>query len=583
MTMTKSAKASRPPTKKMRCAIYTRKSSDEGLEQAFNSLDAQREACAAFILSQKHEGWTVLPTLYDDGGFSGGTMDRPALQRLLSDIREGKVDVVVVYKIDRLTRSLFDFAKIVEAFDARGVSFVSITQQFNTTTSMGRLTLNVLLSFAQFEREVAGERIRDKIAASKKKGMWMGGLPSLGYDVQNRKLVVNEDEAGTVVHIFRRYVELRSVRALKEELEAAGIRSKLRLLADGSPFGGQRLSRGALYLMLQNRIYRGEITHKGNAYPGEHQPIVDKVLWDQVQAILAENRVDREVGSYAKQPSLLVGLAFDETGERLTPSHAVKKGTRYRYYVSRSLIMGTAKDQSKGRRIPAGNLENLVISELRTFLADQGAILDAIGDQLADGAAQNRLIKRGRQIAEELGMLAPDQIRAMLMAFVSRVDITPDRVEIAIRRRPLAELLGAQLLEPTRQGAKSDTESDDILTLKVKARLQRVGREMRMLVENSDDQTRADPGLLRIIARAHDIQARLMQNTDLTVHAIAHQERVSANYIYRLLRLPSLAPDIVTSIINGKNPPQLTAKKLMRLTPQIPVDWAEQRKTLGFQ
>src|SRR6187401_318750 len=222
----------RRAAKKMRCAIYTRKSSEEGLEQTFNSLDAQREACAAFVLSQKHEGWTLLSTLYDDGGYSGGTLDRPALQRLLADIADAKVDVVVVYKIDRLTRSLFDFAKIVEAFDARGVSFVSVTQQFNTTTSMGRLTLNVLLSFAQFEREVAGERIRDKIAASKKKGMWMGGLPSLGYDVQNRKLVVNEKEARTVLQIFRRYVELRSVRALQAELDAAGIRSKHRTFAD---------------------------------------------------------------------------------------------------------------------------------------------------------------------------------------------------------------------------------------------------------------------------------------------------------------------------------------------------------------
>ena len=398
--MAKSANPSRPPTRKMRCAIYTRKSSEDGLEQAFNSLDAQREACAAFVLSQKHEGWTVLSTLYDDGGFSGGTMDRPALQRLLGDLREGKVDVVVVYKIDRLTRSLFDFAKIVEAFDARGVSFVSITQQFNTTTSMGRLTLNVLLSFAQFEREVAGERIRDKIAASKKKGMWMGGLPSLGYDVQNRKLVVNEEEASTVVHIFRRYVELRSVRVLQEELDAAGIRSKRRILADGTPFGGQKLSRGALYLMLQNRIYRGEITHKGNAYPAEHQPIVDEVLWDQVQAILAENRVDRATGADAKQPSLLAGLIFDESGERLTPSHAVKKGTRYRYYVSRSLIVGTAKDKSTGRRIPAANLETLVITKLRSFLADEGAVLNVIRQEHVEGAAQSRLIARGRQNRE---------------------------------------------------------------------------------------------------------------------------------------------------------------------------------------
>ena len=567
----------------MRCAIYTRKSSEEGLEQAFNSLDAQREACAAFILSQKHEGWTVLPTMYDDGGFSGGTMERPALKRLLGDIAAGKVDVVVVYKIDRLTRSLFDFAKIVEAFDAKGVSFVSITQQFNTTTCMGRLTLNVLLSFAQFEREVTGERIRDKIAASKKKGMWMGGLPALGYDVQNRKLVVNEQEALTVRHIFRRYVQLRSVRALQAELDGAGIRSKRRIFADGTQFGGQKFSRGALYLMLQNRIYRGEITHKGNAYPGEHPAIVEKALWDEVQAVLAENRVDRAAGSDAKHPSLLAGMAFDETGERLTPSHAVKKGTRYRYYVSTSLITGAAKDRSKGRRIPAANLESLVITRLRTFLADRGAILDAIQNEHPDGAEQNRLIRRGRQIAEELGTLAPDQIRAMLMALLSRVDIKSDRVEINIRRCRLAALLAAQSIDPTTQGRRLTANSDDILTLTVMARLQRVGREMRMLVENTDDQTTADPGLLRIVARAHEIQERLMQNTDLTVHVIASQERVSANYVYRLLRLPSLAPDIITAIVNGKNPPQLTAKKLMRLTPQIPVDWAEQRKLLGFQ
>jgi site-specific DNA recombinase len=571
---------SRRWAKRLRCAIYTRKSSEEGLEQAFNSLHAQREACAAFILSQKHEGWTVLPTLYDDGGFSGGTMDRPALQRLLGDIVAGKVDVVVVYKIDRLTRSLFDFAKIVEAFEAKGVSFVSITQQFNTSTSMGRLTLNVLLSFAQFERELAGERIRDKIAASKKKGMWMGGLPPLGYDIKDRKLVVNEEEARAVLHIFSRYAELRSVRVLKTELEEAGIRSKRRVLADGTHYGGQRLSRGALYLMLQNRIYRGEITHKGNAYSGEHPAIVDQELWDQVQAVLAENRVDREIGSYAKQPSLLAGLVFDETGERLTPSHAVKKGTRYRYYVSRSLIIGTTKDHSKGRRIPAGNLESLVIKRLRALLADQGAILDSIRDEHPDGTSQKRLISRSRQIAEELPTMAPDHTRAMLIAILARVDLKPDHVEIKLRRRSLVELL-QQSTRPSAQGGKSDKE--DLLTLNVKARLQRVGREMRMLVENAHDQTLADPGLLRVIARAHDIHARLMQSTDLTLHAIASKEHVTPGYISRLLRLPLLAPDIVTAIVNGKNPPQLTAKKLMRLALEIPIDWIEQRKLLGFQ
>jgi site-specific DNA recombinase len=566
----------------MRCAIYTRKSSEEGLEQAFNSLNAQREACAAFVLSQKHEGWAVLPALYDDGGFSGGTMDRPALQRLLSDVRAGQVDVVVVYKIDRLTRSLFDFAKIVEAFDARGVSFVSITQQFNTTTSMGRLTLNVLLSFAQFEREVAGERIRDKIAASKKKGMWMGGLPSLGYDVQNRKLVVNKDEARTVVHIFQRYVEFRSVRVLQAELVAAGIRSKRRILADGTPFGGQKLSRGALYLMLQNRIYRGEITHKGNAYPAEHQPIVDEVLWDQVQAIIAGNRVDRVTGADAKRPSLLAGLIFDESGERLTPSHAIKKGTRYRYYVSRSLIVGTAKDKSTGRRIPASHLETLIITKLRSFLADEGEILDAIRHEYTEANVQARLIARGLKIAKEIEFLTPDRVRAMLMTLISRVDIRPDGVEISVPRSRLVEMLETDSIDLVTQRGTPDNEVKDVLTLTVWARLQRVGREMKMLVENTDDQKEADPALLRIVARAHDIQEHLMQKSGVTLHAIASREHVTPGYVSRLLRLSSLAPDIITSIINGKNPPQLTAKKLMRLALEIPVDWTAQRKLLGF-
>ncbi len=443
---------------------------------------------------------------------------------------------------------------------------------------MGRLTLNVLLSFAQFERELAGERIRDKIAASKKKGMWMGGLPPLGYDVKDRKLMVNDDEARTVLHIFRRYLALKSVRALKTELEEAGIRSKRRILTDGTACGGQKLSRGALYLMLQNRIYRGEITHKGDAYPGEHQAIVDLALWDQVQATFAENRIDRKTGAYAKQPSLLAGLAFDESGERLTPSHAVKKGTRYRYYVSRSLIVGSVKDHAKGRRIPAGNLESLVVNRLRALFMDQGAILDAVRNEHPDGTHQKRLISRGRQIAEEFSSMAPDQTRATLMALLARVDLKPDCVEIKLRRRSLVKLLHAQSTEPS----TPERESDDLLTLKVKARLRRVGREMRMLVENADDQTLADPGLLRIIARAHDIQGRLMQSTDLPLHAIASQERVTPGYVSRLLRLPLLAPDIVTAIVNGKNPPQLTAKKLMRLALQIPIDWSEQRKLLGF-
>ena len=581
--MPKSREPTRCPSRRLRCAIYTRKSSDEGLEQAFNSLDAQREACAAFVLSQKHEGWSVLSTLYDDGGYSGGTLDRPALQRLLVDIGAGKVDVVVVYKIDRLTRSLFDFAKIVEAFDARSVSFVSITQQFNTTTSMGRLTLNVLLSFAQFEREVAGERIRDKIAASKKKGMWMGGLPPLGYDVRDRKLVLNQEEARTLLHIFRRYVELRSVRALKAELDAVGIRSKRRTFADGTVYGGHKLSRGALYLMLQNRIYRGEITHKDSAYPGEHKAIVDKTLWDKVQAVLAENRVDRTTGADAKYPSLLAGLVFDDSGERLTPTHAVKKGTRYRYYVSKSLITGAAEDHSQGRRIPAGNLEGLVIGRLQTFLADEGAMLSVISNAEKNGAEQKRLIARGHQISGEFPTLTPDAVRSILLMLISRIDIRAEHVEIRICRQRLHRLLQARALESSLADRAPASRPGDILKLKVKARLQRVGREMKLVIHNAEDRAAADPGLLRIVARAHDFQERLIQDPDLTVPAIASQERLTIGYLSRLLRLPSLAPDVVTAIINGKHPPELSAKRLMRLALKLPTDWAEQRKLLGFR
>jgi site-specific DNA recombinase len=343
----------------------------------------------------------VLPTLYDDGGFSGGTMERPALKRLIADIEAGQIDVVVVYKVDRLTRALSDFAKLVEVFDRRGVSFVSITQQFNTTTSMGRLTLNVLLSFAQFEREVISERVRDKVAASKKKGLWMGGMPPLGYDVKNRKLVVNETEAKAIVEIYRRYLALKSVHALRDALVDAGIRSKRRLRPDGSEYGSQKFSRGALYLILQNRLYLGEIFHKGNSYPGEHPPIVDKPLWEGVQTVLAANRVERTTGVRGRHPSLLTGMVFDETGERLTPTHAVKKGTRYRYYVSTSLVTGAKRNRSGGRRIPAGNLEALVINRLRTFLTDPGAILDAIASDSHAGSEQGQLIEHGRQIAED--------------------------------------------------------------------------------------------------------------------------------------------------------------------------------------
>jgi DNA invertase Pin-like site-specific DNA recombinase len=552
------------------------------LEQAFNSLDAQREACAAFIQSQKHEGWFALPALYDDGGYSGGTLERPALKRLLADIETGQIDVIVVYKVDRLTRALSDFAKLVDIFDRRGVSFVSITQQFNTTTSMGRLTLNVLLSFAQFEREVIGERVRDKIAASKKKGMWMGGMPPLGYDVKERKLVVNDAETRTVGNIYRRYLALKSVRALAAELAAAGIRSKRRIRPDGIEYGGQKLSRGALYLMLQNRIYRGEIIHQGKSYLGDHPAIIEKPLWDEVQAVLAANRIERAIGARSRHPSLLTGLLFDDKGDRLTPTYSTKKGTRYRYYVSTRLVTGAEMGCSNNVWLPAGNLEGLVIDRLRAFLDDPIALLDALTDELHGGLGRTQLIKRSLQLAEELQAKAPTVVKTLLMRLLYRVNIRPDRIEINLSRHRLAAMLAGQPIDQTTQEPEVKQHAHDIVTLMVPARLKRVGREMRMLVDTADPR-KANVSLLRIIARAHHIQTCLIQNSKLTVHNIARTERVSAAYIYTLLRLPWLAPDITTAIVNGRQPQHLNAMTLMRRASRLPASWAEQRTLFGFR
>ena len=320
---------------RVRCAIYTRKSSDEGLDQNFNSLDAQREACEAYIRSQKHEGWKALPARFDDGGASGGNMERPALQRLLSEIDQGRVDMVVVYKIDRLTRSLADFAKLVDRLDAAGASFVSVTQQFNTSTSMGRLTLNVLLSFAQFEREVTAERIRDKIAASKKKGIWMGGLVPLGYDKNDQGLVINKEEAQIVSTLFEEYLEAGSVRALKDLADMRGFRTKTRTLQSGGVIEGKLFSRGRLYHLLSNPIYIGQIRHKDALYSGLHDAVISEGLWERVQTRLRQNSIDRKSRKNAANPSPLAGKVFDENGAPLTPSHANKNGRRYRYYVSK--------------------------------------------------------------------------------------------------------------------------------------------------------------------------------------------------------------------------------------------------------
>ena len=475
-----------------RCAIYTRKSSEEGLEQEFNSLDAQREACEAYVLSQKGAGWVVLPDMYDDGGISGGTLERPALQRLLTDIAAGRIDTVVVYKVDRLTRSLGDFAKIVDAFDAKGVSFVSVTQQFNTTTSMGRLTLNMLLSFAQFEREVTGERIRDKIAASKQKGMWMGGVVPLGYDVADRKLVINAGEADTVRHIFRCYAILKSVNALKDDLEADDIASKARINRFGRSSGGAAINRGALYRMLQNRIYRGEIAHKGKCHLGLHEPIVDEALWNEVQLALALNRVERVSRSTAASPSLLASLVYDESGDRMSPTHANKKGTRYRYYVSQSLIKGTRpKAPGNACRVPAADLETLVEDRICALLRNGAAIFDSGGDAPAHVGASKGLIAQAAALAQRWPTLAATDKRMILQVLVERIDVRPATVDIIIRPTLLQAVTDAHA--DFAKLATSNVADVPTQSLSVPAIVRRTGIEMKLLIQGSANTKHQEP------------------------------------------------------------------------------------------
>jgi site-specific DNA recombinase len=578
---------SSPTRAKVRCAVYTRKSSEEGLEQEFNSLDAQREACEAYVTSQKHEGWTVLPTLYDDGACSGGTMDRPALQRLLDDIRRGRVDVVVVYKVDRLTRSLADFAKIIEVFDGQRVSFVSVTQAFNTTTSMGRLTLNVLLSFAQFEREVTGERIRDKIAASKKRGMWMGGQSALGYDVKERKLVVNEAEAATVRYIFRRYLELGAVRALRDDLAAAGVVSKCRTAPDGSPYGGQWLSRGALYLMLKNRIYRGEIVHKGNAFPGQHAAIVDEDLWRRVQGHLEENRMERREGDKALEPSLLAGIVFDPTSEPMTPTHAVKKGTRYRYYISRRLITDPATASSQGQRVPASNLEALVIGRLRALLGDPVEILNAIANEESNAPMQKRLRDAAATLSARWEHLPTETQHDFARSILVGVQVHADRIDLDVGSARFASWLlnhgvGEGIVDRNRaSNANSDGSEETLIRLGVPASLKRTGKEMKFIVDGVANSAAADTTLIRLLVRGRKIGKRLFEPNCPPLTRIAREERITASYATRLVRLAFLAPDIVAAILAGKQPARLTANKLMADT-RLPLEWREQRVALGF-
>jgi DNA invertase Pin-like site-specific DNA recombinase len=420
---------SKVPTRKLRCAVYTRKSSEEGLEQEFNSLDAQREACISYIASQRSEGWIALARQYDDGGVSGGTLDRPALKRLLAEIENGLVDVVVVYKIDRLSRALMDFAKLVEIFDRNSVTFVAVTQSFNTTTSMGRLTLNILLSFAQFEREVIGERIRDKIAASRKRGMWMGGVVPLGYRIHERKLVIHDEEAATVRAIFERFVELGSVALLARSLTADGFHTRR-----GNPF-----DKATVYKVLANRVYLGEAVHKGVAYPGEHQAIVDRKLWDKVRSILQESPRTRAGRARTQTPALLKGLLHGPTGRAMSPTHTRRGNKQYRYYVSQS-VLKHGPEACPVRRVPAAEIEAAVINQLRCMLRSPEIIVATWRAARSEikGLSEANVREALERLDPVWDELFPAEQARIVQLLVARVDVGVYGLEIHLRTQGLA-------------------------------------------------------------------------------------------------------------------------------------------------
>ena len=524
--------------KTLRCAIYTRKSSEEGLEQNFNSLHAQRGACEAYVQSQAGEGWIALPALYDDGGFSGGSMERPALKQLMSDLERGIIDIVVVYKVDRLTRSLADFSKIVERFDAKGVSFVSVTQAFNTTNSMGRLTLNVLLSFAQFEREVTGERIRDKIAASKAKGMWMGGRPPLGYDGVDQKLQINEAEAKLVCGICSRYLQLGSVVKLTRELADQGVRSKSWVTKKGEAIGGATFSRGAVYYLLSNPVYRGAIRHKKLLHWGSHPPIIDEATWDAVQAKLAVNGPGSPRSLKAGAGAFLKGVLFDDVDNAMQPIHANRRGRRYHYYVSSPRVHGDAREVGSLPRIAALTLDTLVRDRLGAVLRP-GWLREAPVDERLRGALKRVTLSASLVTLEVLAEACRDQVRTGAVGDEGMVKI---HVTIRLKHRQSATLIAADS-GPVGLGAAPD---------RALVRAVCITREWRRLLESGE------------VASTRDL---------------ARREGLCHRHTGRILPLAYLAPDLVEAILEGRQPRAMTLQALTEKP--LPRGWSEQRELVG--
>ncbi len=615
---TRSGSAARASKPRLRCAIYTRKSTEEGLDQEFNSLDAQREACTSFIASQVELGWKLASDRYDDGGISGGTMERPALLRLLQDIRDGKIDVVVVYKIDRLTRSLADFAKIVEVFDGNGVSFVSVTQQFNTTTSMGRLTLNVLLSFAQFEREVTAERIRDKIAASRKKGMWMGGTVPLGYRVQDRKLVVNEPEASFVRGLFRRYLDLKSVpklaREVSQQAAADNPENSKRDPNEESSGDAQASSSsiceryrlrpmfpGMLYKLLVNPLYIGRVRHRGEVYDGEHEPLIDKELFEAVRKQLAWGAPVTKGNATHGSRHILTGLLCDDTGDRMSPTQGTNNGRRYRYYVS-SRVRRSPQAVPDSWRVPAKEIEKTVRDQAARILQDKRLIASWIEEHASADLIQSGMTQATSFAATLADEKPADQQRKTTAMMFRSIALSQTSIRFEVKA---SDIVSALVNSETDEDVKSDhstsgadvltassdvdntmghverdqpDDPDDAVTIELAINLRRRGKGMRIVIDSPYVQPEPDPSLVDLIARAHIYLNRLTRPEPMGTSSVASAFKVDRADVGRILPLAFLSPKMLRAILTGSQPASLGARHLART--DLSMLWTEQDAAL---
>lgn len=537
--------------KQLKVAVYTRKSTEYGLEQDFNSLDAQREAAEAYIKSQKSEGWVLVNQSYDDGGISGGTMERPALKQILQDVEAGRVDIIVVYKVDRLTRSLSDFARIIDRLDEAGASFVSVTQQFNTSNSMGRLTLNVLLSFAQFEREVTSERIRDKIEASRKRGMWMGGTIPLGYDIHDKKLFINKEEAKTIRAIFKVYIEKGKVREALHTINQQGFRTKKQ---NGQRPGGLKFSDGHFYNILKNPLFIGKVRHNGKVFDGAHEAIIDIDTWDKVQKQIEENRVNRKIGKNFSYPSLLTGLLYTSDGERMKPSHCSKKGVRTRYYITKP-----TKPDLSPTSYPAEQIEDAIRNKLIIWLSDE----------TEHQSPENKSCREFRMsIVEEIKNGAPHKQKENIQSLLKKIIISETKISLTINR--------AFHLN------NDQSTSENLFNIEIEVRLQKCTKHTKIIIPSGTQVIqKLDGKLISLIAKAHLWAKDLQSGKYQTMTEIANKHNVNKADLGKQVRLAYLAPDIINAIMEGRQPVTLKATHLRKIN-NLPTNWEDQRKLLHF-